>query len=334
MQEQKLSHFLERVLPSNYPERKNLIELIKIISETCVPIRRMLEKGVSTRELSYKYELDGGELEPGVNPSGENQIHEDQLTHSIFLKSIQDSVIPYSFVASEESQPVIGDGILGVTIDPVDGSSNVAVNRTVGTIVGVWLQERIVCSMYILYGVFTNLVISIHGRVCEFLLSQDNASVNFNHFVYVRDLILPNISNNGYRCLGGNLSKWHDVFLKIHDALIERGYKDRYSGSFIGDAHAILYKGGVYGYIPSPRGKLRLYYEWLPIAHIFEMLGGQFIIAEFTPDGTPKARDPKDVLSLMQSNVKDVADTVCGGFIGNKKTIDIVLEYMGGLQPE
>lgn len=323
-QDKKLSHFIKKILPANFPERKNLTELVKIISETCIPVRRLLEKGVSTREITHQFELEDSDVEAGINPSGEVQIHEDQLTHSIFLKSIQDSEIPFSFLASEEAAPILGNGILGVTIDPVDGSSNVAVNRTVGTIVGIWLQEEIVCSIYILYGVFTNLVISINGRVSEFLLSQDNASVNFNHFVFVRNLKLPDISKKGYRCLGGDIPKWNQKFIKYQDELLEMGFKDRYSGSFVGDAHAILYKGGVYGYLPTPQGKLRLYYEWLPIAYIFETLGGKFRIIEFQPDGTPVARDHHEILPLMRSNVEDIADTACGGVIGNKKTIELL----------
>ncbi|MHA1679729.1 MAG: hypothetical protein ACTSUE_01895 [Promethearchaeota archaeon] len=323
-QEKKLSHFIKKVLPANFPERKNLAELVKVITETCTPVRRLLEKGVSTRELTHKFELDESEVEAGVNPSGEVQIHEDQLTHSIFLKSIQDGEIPFSFIASEEAAPVFGDGILGVTIDPVDGSSNVEVNRTVGTIVGIWLQEEIVCSIYILYGVFTNLVICINGRVSEFLLSQDNASVNFNHFVFVRDLKLPDVSRKGYRCLGGDAHKWHSKFQEYQGVLLERGFKNRYSGSFVSDAHAILYKGGVYGYLPAPRGKLRLYYEWLPLATIFESLGGKFLIIEFSPDGTPVTREPGDILPLMRSNVNDIADTACGGVIGNKKSVSLL----------
>ncbi|MHA1793305.1 MAG: hypothetical protein ACTSVI_11715 [Promethearchaeota archaeon] len=322
--ERKLSHYIKRILPDNFPERKNLTELIKIIAETSVPIRRLLEKGVSSRALSDQFEISDKEIEIGVNPSGETQIHEDLLTHSVFLKSIMESEIPISFLASEESKPVTGDGILGITIDPVDGSSNVAVNRTVGTIVGIWLQEEIVCSMYILYGVFTNMVISINGHVSEFLLSQDNASVNYNHFVFVRDLMLPDIDKKGYRCIGGDESRWHPLFKEFQDALIENGYKDRYSGSFVGDAHAILYKGGLYAYLPSPRGKLRLYYEWLPIAHIFEALGGKFDIIELDKVGEPSIRDPHDIMSLLKSNVNDLAGTVCGGIVGNKKSVEIL----------
>ncbi|MHA1698458.1 MAG: hypothetical protein ACTSWN_06435 [Promethearchaeota archaeon] len=327
LQKKKLSHFIKKILPENYPEKKNLTELLKIITETCIPIRRLLEKGVSSRELSYKYSLSEDSMKAGINPSGEEQIHEDQLTHSIFLKTIQESDIPYSFIASEEADPILGNGILGITIDPVDGSSNVVVNRTVGTIIGIWLQEQLIASMYILYGVFTNLVLCLNRRVSEFILSKDNSSVNYNHFVYINDLKLPDVDKSGYRCIGGNAAKWHQKFKDYHHELIKKGYKDRYSGSFVGDAHAILYKGGVYGYFPAPKGKLRLYYEWLPVAFIFENIGGKFLIIEMENDN-PVIKTSNDVTPLLKSNVTTQANTVCGGIVGNKKTINLFEKIM------
>ena len=70
-QDKKLSHFIKKILPEHFPERKNLTELIKILPETCVPIRRLLEKGVSSQQLSHQYHLDEGELQGGINPLGE-----------------------------------------------------------------------------------------------------------------------------------------------------------------------------------------------------------------------------------------------------------------------
>ncbi|MFX0099237.1 MAG: hypothetical protein ACFFCS_06610 [Candidatus Hodarchaeota archaeon] len=326
-QDKKLSHFIKNILPENFPERKNLTELIKILPETCVPIRRLLEKGVSSHQLSHEFHLDEDETQEGTNPSGEDQIHEDQLTHSIFAKTIQESEIPFAFLISEEADPIFGKGVLGITIDPVDGSSNVAVNRTVGTIISIWLQEEIVASLYILYGIFTNMVLAINGRVTEFLLNQDHSSVNFNHFVYMKDLKMPNVGNGGYRCIGGNMDKWDLKFHKFHDELIKRKYKDRYSGAFVGDCHSIIYKGGVYGYLPAPKGKLRLYYEWMPMAYIFETLGGTFKIITME-DGEPVINDSSTVTPLLKSNVLDLAHAICGGIIGNKKSVAILEEII------
>ena len=70
--------------------------------------------------------------------------------------------------------------------------------------------------------------------------------------------------------------------------LIAQNFKDRYSGSLVGDVHAILTYGGIYSYFPYPKAKIRMYYEWLPLAYIIETLKGVFLPfhphAQYPPD--------------------------------------------------
>ncbi len=253
-----------------------------------------------------------------TNIYNEVQIHEDYLTHSIILKALQEGEVDFAFVASEESDPVLGNGKFGITIDPVDGSSNVAVNRTVGTIVGVWYESQIVCAFYILYGIFTNLVLAINGKVAEFILDTTPYSMHFYHFVHIGNLSMPDPKEGGIRCLGGDSSKWSQKCKNYENVLIEKKFKDRYSGSFVGDFHAIVNYGGVYSYFPSPKGKLRVYYEWLPIAFITKTLGGDFFkIAE---DDTIERIEK--VPALTKENLKEIHATVCGGLIGSKTSVN------------
>ncbi|MFX0042119.1 MAG: hypothetical protein ACFE8L_04330, partial [Candidatus Hodarchaeota archaeon] len=122
----KLSKYLEKNLSQNIPYKDDLIELIKIIAEATIPIRGLLERGITSREIHYRMNIPIPHGD-SVNIYDEQQIHEDVLTHSLILKALQEGEVDYAFIASEEAEPVLGNGKFGITIDPVDGSSNVAV---------------------------------------------------------------------------------------------------------------------------------------------------------------------------------------------------------------
>ncbi|MFW9897043.1 MAG: hypothetical protein ACFFD7_14650, partial [Candidatus Thorarchaeota archaeon] len=123
----KLSKWLELEVPHSFSNRDDLIDIIETIAESTIPIRGLLERGITSREIEHRMEIDKVENQT-FNLYGESQIHEDLLTHSIILKALQESDVDFLFVASEEAEPVLGTGEFGITIDPVDGSSNVIVN--------------------------------------------------------------------------------------------------------------------------------------------------------------------------------------------------------------
>lgn len=316
----KLSKWLDLNLSQDFPNREDLIELIQTIVDATIPIRGLLEKGITSKELHQRMEIEEPSNTP-LNLYEEQQIHEDLLTHSILLKTIQESEVKFAFIASEEAEPVIGDGNLGVTIDPVDGSSNVGVNRTVGTIVGIYGEEGIVCAFYVLYGIFTNLVLCINNKVAEFILDTVPYSLTFYHYVFLEYKSLPDKEKGGIRCLGGLPSKWSQKSKSYEQLLISKEFKDRYSGSFVGDFHAILKYGGVYSYFPSPKGKIRLYYEWLPLAFIIKTLEGDFLIINEAKQGE-NVKFFKDIIPLTKKNVEKIHATVCGGLLGSNQAVN------------
>ncbi|MHA1293708.1 MAG: hypothetical protein ACTSQJ_13700 [Promethearchaeota archaeon] len=318
----KLSKWLENNIPHYFPNKSEIINIIQLIADATIPIRGLLEKGITSRELHNRMNIEEP-VEKTKNIYDEEQIHEDILTHSIILKTLQESGQNFAFIASEEAEPVLGEGKFGITIDPVDGSSNVAVNRTVGTIVGVYDQKEIICAFYILYGIFTNMVIAINGKVAEFILDTVPYSLTFYHYVFLEFKTMPDLEEGGIRCLGGDSTKWSKKCKDFEMLLIKHHFKDRYSGSFVGDFHAILNYGGIYAYFPSPQGKLRLYYEWIPLAFIAKTLGGEFLVI----DDKDNIKYMKDVDSLTKDNVKRIHATVCGGLIGTKKIIDLFKNY-------
>lgn len=320
----KLSQYLEHNVSRYLSNRGELIDLINIIAEATIPIRGLLERGITSRELNYRMNITDPK-ETAINIYEEEQIHEDILTHSIILKAIQEGEANYAYIASEEADPVIGKGSFGITVDPVDGSSNVAVNRTVGTIVGIYNEEgEIICSFYALYGIFTNLILAINGKVSEFILDTTPYSMTFYHYILLEELSMPNPSKDGIRCMGGDPKEWAEKCRKYKETLINRDFKDRYSGSFVGDFHAVVKYGGIYSYFLSPKPKIRLYYEWLPLAFISKTLGGDFLIVGDEKDFN-KVRTIEDIEPLKTENIKEIHSSICGGIVGSKNAVNLFL---------
>ncbi len=320
----KLSRWLEKNLPHYFPNKGDLIEIIDIIAEATIPIRGLLERGITSREIEERMNIEKPKND-SKNLYNEIQIHEDILTHSIILKALQEGEAKFFFVASEEANPVIGNGKFGITIDPVDGSSNVAVNRTVGTIVGIYNERgQMICSFYVLYGIFTNLVLAINGTVVEFILDTSPYSMTFYHYIFYEFKTLPKNQIGGIRCLGGDSTKWSKKCKSFEHLLIENHIKDRYSGSFVGDLHAIIQYGGVYSYFPCPKPKIRIYYEWLPLAFIIKTLGGEFL-AIGDKDDVDRIRKFEDFILLTKENVKTIHATECGGIVGSKRLVELFL---------
>ncbi|MGQ4874081.1 MAG: hypothetical protein ACP6IY_08430 [Promethearchaeia archaeon] len=314
----RLIKFLEKDLPHYFPNKGEFLHIIQTIADATIPIRGLLEKGITSREIQYRMKISAPQ-EDSRNIYDEEQIHEDVLTHSIILKTLRESGIDFAFIASEEAEPYVGNGYFGITTDPVDGSSNVAVNRTVGTIVGIYNKEgNIICGMYVLYGIFTNLIIAVNGKVMEFVLDKTPYSMDFYHFIFHDYFKLPDPEKGGIYCLGGNPTRWSDRCRKYEEKLRSCLFKNRYSGSFVSDVHSILYYGGVYGYFPSPKPKIRLYYEWLPLAFIVKTLGGEFLIIDDKDD----IKTMENIDPLTRDNVLKIHSTVCGGLVGSKKAVD------------
>ncbi len=320
----KLSKWLENEIPHSFLNREELIEIIETIAESTIPIRGLLERGITSREIEHRMEIEKAGNQT-INLYGESQIHEDVLTHSIILKALQESDVDFLFVASEEAEPVSGGGKFGITIDPVDGSTNVIVNRTVGTIVGIYNKiGTIICSFYVLYGIYTNLILAFNGKVAEFILDTSPYSMTFYHYIYQELRVLPNNAEGGIRCLGGNSTKWSKKCKAYRQELINRKFKDRYSGSFVGDLHAILTYGGIYSYFPSPKAKIRVYYEWLPLAFIIETLKGVFLIIG-SPENSDDVKKMNSIEPLTVENVNKIHTRTSGGLLGSEKPVNLFL---------
>ncbi len=183
-----------------------------------------------------------------------------------------------------------------------------------------WYRGKIIASFYVLYGIFTNLVLAIEGKVAEFILEPRPYSVNYFHFIFERYLKMPNPTSKGIRCIGGDIPYFSSKVKEYLQGLTNAGFKDRYSGSFVGDMHAVFYYGGVYGYFPCPKGKLRLYYEWIPLAFICKTLGGEFYVVEEGP-GPYKCGSIESQQGLVSEGLMKIHRTVCGGLVGSREAV-------------
>jgi fructose-1,6-bisphosphatase I len=180
-----------------------------------------------------------------------------------------------------------------VCFDPLDGSSNIDVNISIGTIfcilrgssAGGRLLEgalqpgtKIVAAGYAVYGSATTITLSTGYGVHGFTLDPGVGEFFLSH---------PNIRcperGNTYSINEGNFSRWEEpvkkwnAWIKGEDKAKGLPYGHRYVGSLVADAHRTLMKGGIFAYPAdkkSPGGKLRLLYEANPMAYLFEQAGG------------------------------------------------------------
>ena len=211
------------------------------------------------------------------NVFGEVQLVMDKWADEFLIKEFKESGVIKS-VASEEQPELVrlnDDGIFNITLDPLDGSSNIESNNSVGTIVGIYKEDlptegkNQVAAMYILYGPVTTLVYAAENCVHECLLTEKG-------FVLRKENIRLPEPGKLYG-IGGLRKDWLPQFTKYVEELEEQGYKLRYGGSFVGDFNQVLHYGGIFAYpslTTSPNGKLRLLFESNPMAFIVRQAGG------------------------------------------------------------
>jgi fructose-1,6-bisphosphatase I len=216
-------------------------------------------------------------LEEGENPSGERQMVADTYADDLLLDRIGE-LDGVGWVASEERPEAIDVGAgLSVAVDPLDGSSNLKSNNTMGTIVGVYDAELpapgrdLVGAAYVLYGPITTMVIAKAGSVSEYVVDrgelidlEENVQIPAEATVY------------GF---GGRVRKWPDAFADfVRDVEQREGVKLRYGGAMVGDVNQMFTYGGIFAYpalTDAPDGKLRLQFEGNPIGYIVESAGGR-----------------------------------------------------------
>lgn len=228
----------------------------------------------------------------GQNPSGELRLAADDYADELLEKRLGeiDGVGQYASEETEESVDT-GDG-LSVAVDPLDGSSNLKPNNTMGTIVGVYdaplpaAGRDLVGATYVLYGPITTMAAAAEGEVTEHVVTDGEREA-------VREpLTLP--EDPAVYGFGGRVPDWTEDFSSFVEGIeSDESLRLRYGGSMIGDVNQVLTYGGIFAYPAlqsASEGKLRLQFEGNPVGYIVETAGGRSSdgersLLEIEPDG-------------------------------------------------
>ena len=250
------------------------------------------------------------------NVQGEAQQKLDVMANDTFMRALR-SMGQVCGVASEEEELFVAfdddihsDARYVVLMDPLDGSSNIDVNVSVGTIFSIYRRitpagspvelkdflqpgDAQIAAGYVVYGSSTMLVYTTGKGVNGFTLDPSIGVFCLSH----PDMHIPQ-DGKIYSVNEGNYVhfpegvKRYIKYCQEYDEATNRPYTSRYIGSLVSDFHRNLIKGGVYLYptgTMAPKGKLRLLYECNPLAFIVEQAGGMATdgtrrIMEITPD--------------------------------------------------
>ena len=272
------------------------------------------------------------------NVQGEQVEKLDEFAQEVIHNSMDHSGNLCCMVSEEEEGLIpipeefpVGDYVL--VYDPLDGSSNIDVNVSIGTIFSIYRKissgERgtmqdclqpgrvMVAGGYVLYGSSTMMVYSsgtgVHGftldpSIGEFLLSHKN-------------IRLPDPPQRYYSVNEAYFQKWARGQQRMVACLKGMGdkemqpFRSRYIGSLVADFHRTLLKGGIFMYprdAASPEGKLRLLYEAAPIALVCEQAGGR------ASDGE------RDILDIVPTDLHQRTPL----FLGTREYVDMAEEFL------
>ena len=280
-------------------------------------LRELIKVIIGQIEL-IKDEFLGGDKKTGIyNIYGEEQVKLDQKANQILIKAFRNSKLVKQ-AASEEEKEVIQmsseKGRFGVTIDPLDGSSLIPTNLAVGIIFSVYENGEVMSGLrniteafYILLGPLTLMVFADKNGASQFVYNKKGV------FDLIKEGVI--IPEGKLYSPGGLRKEWTSPHRGLISNLEEKGFKLRYSGSFVPDFHQILTYGGIFTYpalLNKPKGKLRLLFEAGPMAFIAEKAGGAGI------DGRNR------ILEI----VPDEVDQRTPVYIGSKKLIEELKEKL------
>ncbi len=235
------------------------------------------------------------------NVQGEEVQKLDDFANKTLLELLNHSLYCAAACSEENEHVILFDDPISnnskyvVVMDPLDGSSNIDVNVSIGTVFGVFKRisplgtaaviddflqpgKMLIAAGYILYGSSTMLVYATRRGVNGFTLDPSVGEFCLSH---------PNIQcpadGKYYSVNYGGYKTFHKGVQQYLDACEERGsqpkgaYKLRYTGSMVADIHRTLLKGGIFMYpssMDAPNGKLRLVYECIPFSFIMRIAGG------------------------------------------------------------
>ncbi|CAD7812042.1 Fructose-1,6-bisphosphatase class 1 [Chryseobacterium aquaeductus] len=260
-----------------------------------------LASKVVNREVNKAGIVDITGAAGNQNIQGEEQQKLDVIANDIFITALSQREVVCG-IASEENDDFIDikcgeNGHLSkyvVLIDPLDGSSNIDVNVSVGTIFSIYrrvsepgtpvqledfLQKGInqIAAGYVIYGSSTMIVYTTGNGVNGFTLDPSLGTYYLSHpnMMFPRTGKIYSINEGNYIKFPQGVKNYLK-YCQMEEG--DRPYTSRYIGSLVADFHRNMLKGGIYiypSYGQSPNGKLRLLYECNPMAFLAEQAGGK-----------------------------------------------------------
>ncbi len=237
-------------------------QILESIKKSTLEIQKIIAKG------------DMGKSEE-QNSTGDTQLKLDIISDVV----IEDNFKLLSCVkqiVSEEQENIVDinkDGEYLIAYDPLDGSSLVDVNLSVGSIYGIFKNDftgdNIVASVYVVFGPRVELIVC-DGETVKLYRMQNE------EFNYIKDI---KMNQKGDICSPGSTQQcWYPHHKEMITEMFEDNYDLAYSGGMVPDLHHILLRGGGLFSYPGasdkPKGKLRQLFEVFPFAHVFETAGG------------------------------------------------------------
>lgn len=269
-----------------------------------------------------------------TNIQGEEVKKLDEFANTILTKTLQNSGECAGIASEEEDEIVVFENRKRakyvVLFDPLDGSSNIDVNATVGTIFSVFKRvtklgenctledflqagEKQAAAGYVIYGSSTMLVyttgdgvngFTLEPSIGEFCLSHPNIKTKKHALTY-------SVNQANYHSFSENIRKYIDYCMSSDGN--KKLYSLRYIGSMVADFHRNLIKGGIYMYPATQKdknGKLRLMYECNPLSFVQEQAGGK---------GTDGVRR---ILEIIPTELHQRTPV----FVGSKEMVEHILE--------
>lgn len=272
---------------------EDLLLLLENIATSCHAISHSVRNGVFDAQMGAA---------DSANPQGETQQKLDIVANDIFIENCSTCSRAAALVSEEiddviwlSDTPKKGDFV--VYFDPLDGSSNIDVNLSVGSIFSVVELDKDVetltnaqaliegnlqiCTGYAIYGSSTTLVMTLGTEVDGFTQSQDGNEFLLSH----SNLRIPE-NTNEFAINTSRSRYWYPPVRRYVDECVAgktgsrgKNFNMRWTASMVAEVHRILVRGGVFLY-PSDQenehlgGKLRLLYEASPMALIVECAGG------------------------------------------------------------
>ena len=269
-------------------------ELTRLLSDISIAAK------IVNREVNKAGLVDILGAQGSENMSGEAQQKLDVYANNQFMSALMAGGEVCGFASEEEDNFISFNGAISksgkyvVLIDPLDGSSNIDVNVSIGTIFSIYRRLSLsggatledflqkgteqAAAGYIIYGSSTMMVYTTGNGVNGFTLDPSIGEFCLSH----PDITIPNkgiiysINEGNYVHFPEGVKRYIK-YTQEEDLKTQRPYTSRYIGSLVADFHRNMLKGGVYLYpetAKSPKGKLRLLYECNPLAFIAEQAGG------------------------------------------------------------